>query len=151
MPSTEPKEQDGTESRGELKTLIVVAGVMMEEGKVLVTQRKEDSPHGLLWEFPGGKVMEGEEPREALRRELKEELDIEVEVGRIVDAVFKFHPKDPLLLLVFRCQRMKGLLKPLGCADLQWVSLHDLEGLAMPPADDSIRKQLCSPVQPDLL
>jgi 8-oxo-dGTP diphosphatase len=86
-----------------------------------------------------------------LRRELKEELDIEVQVGRIVDAFFEFHPRDPLLLLLFRCQRMKGFLKPLGCADLQWVSLHDLEELAMPPADDSIRKRLCFPVESGLL
>ena len=55
-----------------MKTLIVVAGLMIEEGSALVSQRRENSPQGGLWEFPGGKVMEGEEPREALRRELKE-------------------------------------------------------------------------------
>ena len=145
MLSTEPKEQVEIKWRPELKTLIVVAGLMIEEGNVLVSQRKEDSPHGGLWEFPGGKVMEGEEPREALRRELKEELDIEVEVGRIFDAVFEPHPEGPLLLLVFRCGKVKGNLKPLGCTDLRWVSLKDLEGLAMPPADEPIRKRLCSP------
>jgi len=134
-----------------LKTLIVVAGVLTEEGKVLVTQRKEDSPHGGLWEFPGGKMMEGEEPREALRRELKEELDIEVEVGRISDAVFEAHLRDPILLLAFRCRKMKGHLKPLGCANLQWAHLKDLERLAMPPADDPIRKRLCSLEESDLL
>ena len=127
-----------------MKTLIVVAGLMIQESNVLVSQRKEDSPHGGLWEFPGGKVMEGEEPREALRRELKEELDIEVEVGRIFDAVFEPHPEGPLLLLAFRCRKMKGLLKSLGCADLRWVPLKDLEKLAMPPADEPIRKRLCS-------
>ena len=89
--------------------------------------------------------MEGEEPREALRRELKEELDIEVEVGRIFDAVFEPHPEGPLLLLAFSCGKVKGHLKPLGCSDLRWVSLKELEGLAMPPADEPIRKRLCSP------
>ena len=89
--------------------------------------------------------MEGEEPREALRRELKEELDVEVEVGRIFDAVFEPHPEGPLLLLAFRCGKVKGHLKPLGCADLRWIPLKDLEGLAMPPADEPIRKRLCSP------
>jgi 8-oxo-dGTP diphosphatase len=139
MLSTEPKEQVEIKWRLELKTLIVVAGLMIEEGNVLVSQRKEDSPHGGLWEFPGGKVMEGEEPREALRRELKEELDIEVDVGRIFDAVFEPHPEGPLLLLAFRCGKVKGHLKPLGCADFRWVPLKDLEGLAMPPADEPIR------------
>jgi 8-oxo-dGTP diphosphatase len=128
-----------------MKTLIVVAGLMIEDGNVLVSKRREDSSHGGLWEFPGGKMMEGEEPREALRRELKEELDIEVEVGRIFDAVFEPHPRGSLLLLAFRCGKVKGHLKPLGCADLRWVPLKDLEELAMPPADESIRKRLCSP------
>jgi 8-oxo-dGTP diphosphatase len=151
MLSTEPKERVEIKWRLELKTLIVVAGLMIEGGNVLVSQRKEDSPHGGLWEFPGGKVMEGEEPREALRRELKEELDIEVEVGRIFDAVFEPHPEGPLLLLAFRCGKVKGHLKPLGCADLRWVPLKDLEGLAMPPADEPIRKRLCSPVEDGFL
>jgi 8-oxo-dGTP diphosphatase len=143
--STEQKERGETKWRPELKTLIVVAGLMIEEGCVLVSQRKEDSPHGGLWEFPGGKVMEGEEPREALRRELKEELDVEVEVGRIFDAVFEPHPEGPLLLLAFRCGKVRGHLKPLECADLRWVPLRDLEKLVMPPADEPIRKRLCSP------
>ena len=126
-----------------MKTLIVTAGVIVEQGKVLVTQRKEDSPYGLLWEFPGGKVKEGEEPREALRRELKEELDIEVEVGRILGANFQSNP-NPILLLAYRCCRDKGILKPLGCHDLRWVGLSELKGLVMPPADDPIRKHLFS-------
>ena len=134
-----------------MRTLIVVAGLMIEDGYILVSQRKEGSPHGGLWEFPGGKVMEGEEPREALRRELKEELDIEVEVGRIFDAVFEPHPEDPLLLLAFRCGKVKGHLKTLGCADLRWIPLKDLERLSMPPADEPIRKRLCSPEEYDPL
>jgi 8-oxo-dGTP diphosphatase len=127
-----------------MKTLIVSAGLIMKEGKILVTQRKEDSSHGLLWEFPGGKVKEGEEPREALRRELKEELDVEVEVGRMFDAVFHSYPEYPILLLVYRCWIEKGSLKPMGCHDLQWVNLRELEKLVMPPADDPIRKHLFS-------
>ncbi len=124
-----------------MKTLIVVAGVIIEQGKVLVTQRMKDAPHGLLWDFPGGKLNEGEEPREALRRELREELDIEAEVGRIIEAVF--HPgPNPLLLLAYLCRREMGILKPLGCNDLRWVDLRRLKDLSMPPADDPIRHYL---------
>ena len=151
MPSTRPRGQAGTGLRYELKTLIVTAGVIIEHRRVLVTQRKEDAPHGLLWEFPGGKVMEGEEPREALRRELKEELDIEVEVGMIFDAVFDPSPKNPILLLAYHCRVMKGTLKPLGCADLRWIHLDELKILAMPPADDPIRKHLYSSEEGHLL
>jgi 8-oxo-dGTP diphosphatase len=151
MPSTEPRGRDGTGSRVELNTIIVTAGIIIEQGKILVTQRREDAPHGLLWEFPGGKVGEGEEPKEALRRELKEELDIEVEVEMIFDAVFDPHPENPILLIAYHCRIKRGMIKPLGCQDLRWVKPEDLEKLAMPPADDPIRKRLCSSEKGDPL
>ena len=127
-----------------MKTIIVTAGVIVEQGKVLVTQRKEDSPQGLLWEFPGGKLKETEGPREALQRELKEELGIDVEVGMIFEVVYHPYPKYPILLLAYHCHIEKGVLKPIGCHDLQWVNLKELKKLAMPPADDPIRNHLCS-------
>ncbi len=146
MPFIGRKKAAGIASRGKMKTVIVSAALIIENGKILVTQRKEDSPQGLLWEFPGGKVQEGEEPREALRRELKEELDIEAEVGEIFDGVFYSYPEYPVLLLVYRCRLKEGILKPIGCHDLRWVNLKELENLAMPPADAPIRKHLCSPL-----
>ncbi len=127
-----------------MKTIIVTAGVIIEQGKILVTQRKEDSHQGLLWEFPGGKVKEGEEPRGALRRELKEELDVEVEVGRIFEAVYHPYPKYPILLLIYHGHIETGVLKPIGCHDLRWVDLKELKGLPMPPADDPVRRHLGS-------
>jgi 8-oxo-dGTP diphosphatase len=151
MPSTEPKTQAGIGSRDELNTIIVTAGIISEQEKILVTQRKEGVPYGLLWEFPGGKVSEGEEPKEALQRELKEELDIEVEVEMIFDAVFDPHPETPILLLAYHCRIKKGIIKPLGCQDLRWVNPEELANLAMPPADDPIRKRLCSFEKSDLL
>lgn len=135
----------GTEWNGEMKTVIVTAGVIVEQGKVLVTQRKEDAPDGLLWEFPGGKVMEGEEPRQALKRELKEELEIEVEVGKIFEVTFHTYPQHPILLLAYRCRIEKGIPKPLGCHDLRWVGLRELKSLSMPPADSPIRRHLYFP------
>ncbi len=125
-----------------MKTVIVTAALISEGDRILVTQRKKGSVHGLLWELPGGKVEEGEDPREALKRELKEELDVEAEVGMIFDAVFHSYPEHPVLLLVYRCQIDKGSLKPIGCHDLRWVNLKELAELAMPPADDVIREHL---------
>lgn len=127
-----------------MKTVIVSAALLMEGDKILVTQRKKESSHGLLWEFPGGKVKEGEEPREALRRELKEELNVDVEVGRIWDAVFYRYPEFPILLLVYPCRIIRGTLHPMECQDFRWVSLPELEALPMPAADDPIRKHLSS-------
>ncbi|OGP95130.1 MAG: hypothetical protein A2157_06695 [Deltaproteobacteria bacterium RBG_16_47_11] len=127
-----------------MKTVIVTAALITAQGKILVTQRKPGDSHGLLWEFPGGKVKEGEEPREALRRELKEELDVEVEPRMIFDAAFYSYPEYPILLLVYHCRIEKGSLKPIGCHDLRWVNLLELETLPMPPADEPIRKHLGS-------
>ena len=144
MPSIGRRRLAGIASKVDMKTVIVSAALTIEQGKLLVTQRKKNSSHGLLWEFPGGKVEAGEDPRGALRRELKEELDVEVEVGRLFDAVFYSYPEYPILLLVYRCWIEKGFLKPIGCHDLRWVSLQELEKLPMPPADDPIRKRLGS-------
>jgi 8-oxo-dGTP diphosphatase len=144
MLSIRRRKAAGIASRDEMKTVVVTAALIIEQGKILITQRKKDSSYGLLWEFPGGKVKEREEPREALRRELKEELDVEAEVGMIFDAVFYSYPRYPILLLVYRCRIVKSSLKPIGCHDLRWVNLRELEKLAMPPADDPIRKHLSS-------
>jgi 8-oxo-dGTP diphosphatase len=144
MPSIGRRRLAGIASRNEMRTVIVTAALIIEQGKLLVTQRMKDSSRGLLWEFPGGKVEEGEDPRGALRRELKEELDVEVEVGKLFDAVFYSYPEYPLLLLIYRCRVEKGSLKPIGCHDLRWVTPRELEELAMPPADDPIRKHLFS-------
>jgi 8-oxo-dGTP diphosphatase len=144
MPSIGRRRLAGITSRVDMKTVIVSAALTFEQGKLLVTQRKKDSSHGLLWEFPGGKVEEGEDPRRALRRELKEELNVEVEVGRLFDAVFYSYPEFPILLLAYCCRVEKGSPKPIGCHDLRWVTLKELGALAMPPADDPIRQRLSS-------
>ncbi len=142
MRSTGQRRPVGIGSRDEMRTVIVAAALVRERGRILVTQRKEGSSHGLLWEFPGGKVEEGEDPREALKRELREELDVEADAGRMFDAVFHFYPEYPILLLVYGCRIDKGSLKPIGCRDLRWVTIRELRKLAMPPADDIIREHL---------
>ncbi len=127
-----------------MKTVIVAAAVILDGERVLVAQRKEGDVQGLLWEFPGGKVKEGEDPRQALHRELKEELDIDVEVGTIFDINYYEYPHYPVLLLVYRCDLGRGIPKPLGCRDVRWVPVAELENLAMPPADLPILEKLGS-------
>ena len=144
MPSIELRKMAEIASRDEMKTVIVTAALIIEQEKILVTQRKREDSHGLLWEFPGGKVKEGEEPREALQRELKEELDVEVKPGMMFDGTLYSYPEYPILLLVYHCRIEKGSLKPIGCHNLRWVTLQELKTLAMPPADEPIRKHLSS-------
>ena len=125
-----------------MKTVIVTAAVILEKGTVLVTQRGEKSHYGLFWEFPGGKVKEGEDPRQALRRELEEELGIDAAVGTLFDVVFYVYPEYPVLLLIYSCRVEKGVPSPLGCRDLRWVKLDDLGRLTMLPADAPIVNRL---------
>ncbi len=127
-----------------MKTVVVTSALMIEEGKILLTQRRADAEQALLWEFPGGKVEEGEEPREALKRELREELEIEVSVGSIFDVSFHIYPERPILLLVYHSRREKGVPKPVGCHDLRWVDPRGVRDLPMPSADDPVRERLLS-------
>ena len=125
-----------------MKTVIVTAAVILEWEKVLVTRRGEASHYGLFWEFPGGKVKEGEEPRQALRRELEEELGIDTAVGTIFDVVFHIYPEYPVLLLFYLCRIEKGVPRPLECLDLRWVDMDELEKMTLLPADASVVERL---------
>src|SRR5579864_6910023 len=95
-------------------TVLVAAGVVIERGLVLLTQRRAGTHLAGAWELPGGKVDSGEDPREALRRELREELGIEVTVGDIVDVTFhKYEPDHgAVLLLFFEAARTAGSPEP---------------------------------------
>ena len=121
-------------------TLLVAAGVLIEEGRVLLTQRKRGAHLEGAWEFPGGKVEPGEDPRDALVRELKEEIDIDIEAQEIVDVTFHRYPRKAILLLFFEARRLPGSPDPraLDVADFRWATLADLRDTDFPPADIAV-------------
>lgn len=129
-----------------MKTVVVAAAVMVEGRRVLVTQRKAGTHLAGAWEFPGGKVEAGEDPREALRRELREELGIETTVGEIVDVTF--HRYDDagkaVLLLFFEAARTSSSSdpQPLDVAALRWSTCEDLRDDEFPPADVPLLRKL---------
>jgi 8-oxo-dGTP diphosphatase len=87
----------------------VVAAIIQREGRILICRRKPDQPHPLKWEFPGGKVEDGESPADALRRELAEELGIRGATGiEITRYEYAYPGKLPILLIFFRVEEYQG-------------------------------------------
>jgi 8-oxo-dGTP diphosphatase len=125
-----------------MRTLLVTAAVVVEHGRVLVTQRKAGTHLAGSWEFPGGKVLPGEDPRAGLKRELAEELGVEAMVGEIVDVAFHEYPEadKAVLLLFFEAERTARSAAPaaLDVAAFDWFGPEDLDPSRFPPADVSV-------------
>jgi len=118
-------------------TLVVAAALVDGAGRVLLQQRSPGRTLAGTWEFPGGKVEEGELPEFALIRELKEELGIETDQACLAPAAFASHPIDgrPMLLLLYACRKWRGTPAPLDASGLKWVRPVEMFSLPMPPAD----------------
>jgi 8-oxo-dGTP diphosphatase len=126
------------------KRTLVVAALVRDAGKVLMSRRRADQPMPLLWEFPGGKVEPGEDPRAALAREVSEELGCELEVGRIHEVVFHAYPDFDLYMLVYEGRISAGTPRPVQVAEIAWVPLRDLPSLDLLPADYPLARALAS-------
>jgi 8-oxo-dGTP diphosphatase len=123
---------------------LVVAGVIIDGPRVLLSQRRADQPLPLQWEFPGGKVEPGESPEAALRRELGEELAVEVRVGRIWDALFHPYPDFDLIMLVYPCQLVGAAPRCVQVADLRWCLPTELAALDVLSADTPLVARLAA-------
>lgn len=121
-----------------LPVLLVAAAALVDvDGRVLIARRPDGKHMGGLWEFPGGKVAPDETPEQALIRELREELGIDVTEACLAPLTFASHPYDDfhLLMPLFVCRRWEGTVTPAEGQELKWVAPMRLRDYPMPPAD----------------
>ena len=121
--------------------MIVVAAVVEQNDAFLITRRQQGVHLAGLWEFPGGKIDPAESHADALRREMREELDTDVEIGELVFDVTHAYPDRTVTLYFYRCA-LKGEPRPLLGQEMRWVPRAELASLGFPPADEELIRLL---------
>src|SRR5450631_3574436 len=127
------------------KIVLVAACALVDaDGHVLIAQRPAGKPMAGLWEFPGGKVEDGEAPEQSLIRELREELGIVVNEACLAPLTFASHsyPDFHLLMPLYVCRRWDGTVAPQEGQRLAWVRPNRLRDYPMPPADEPLVSHL---------
>lgn len=117
-----------------MKTIRVVAAVIRKGDKIFATQRGYGELKG-GWEFPGGKIEDGETPQEALKREIEEELDTEILVGELIDTIEYDYPTFHLSMDCFWCEVVKGELVLKEAEAAKWLKKDELDKVDWLPAD----------------
>lgn len=117
-----------------MKIIKVVAAVIRDKNRIFATQRGYGDLKG-GWEFPGGKIEEGETPQEALKREIMEELDTEIEVGELIEVIEYDYPDFHLSMKCYWCSVVRGQLVLKEHEDARWLGKDELMDVEWLPAD----------------
>ena len=124
-----------------MKTIKVVAAIIIDNGKAFATQRGYgEFKDG--WEFPGGKIEEGETAREAIVREIREELDTEIAVGNLIDTIEYDYPAFHLSMDCFWCEVVSGELVLKEAEAARWLTKEELDSVPWLPADRILLAQI---------
>ena len=121
--------------------IVVACALIDEDGALLIARRPAGRPLAGLWELPGGKVEAGEDPEDALIRELNEELGIEIAKADLAPLTFASHAYSDfhLLMPVYLCRRWQGNVAAIEGQELRWVQADALAAYDMPPADEPLK------------
>lgn len=123
----------------------VVAGLLEREGYFLAGQRKRNDTHPYKWEFPGGKIEVGESPREALRRELQEELGIDAEIGpEVIRYEYSYRGKPPIELIFIRVGPYTGEPQSHAFEQIRWVTAAQMPQMDFLDGDRDFVRRLAS-------
>jgi 8-oxo-dGTP diphosphatase len=109
------------------KQLIVTCAIIKKENKFLITQRPENKHNGNRWEFPGGTVEFGEDPKSCLIREIKEELDIDIKVNRLLDIASHVYEDRHIFLIVYESEIVQGEIKKKDIKDFAWIKKEEFK------------------------
>lgn len=113
----------------------VTAAIIINNGKILIAQRAENQKLAGKWEFPGGKIEPGETPEECLKREINEELGIDIEVNDFFDESTYKYDTGAIRLLAYKSRWIDGEYKLTVHSQIKWVKPHELENYEFAPAD----------------
>jgi len=119
----------------EPKPILVTAGIILREQEILICQRHRSDPYGLQWEFPGGKVQDGEGLEASLRRELREELEIDAAIGEEVYRLRHRYPDRYVEVIFFRVESYQGNMVNRVFESIEWVQRKELAGRHFLEAD----------------
>lgn len=122
----------------------VVAAILVHEGRILIARRKEGDPLAHFWEFPGGKVEPGETKEECLRREMREEFQIEVEVQVLFGQSEYCYEHGAIRLWGFWTRWVAGEMCPLVHEEVRWVDARDIKNFVFAPADRPFAEKLAT-------
>ena len=123
-------------------TIRVVAAVIEHDGHYLITQRRPNAVLPLLWEFPGGKVEEGETDAAALMREVQHRLGVAINAGQLISFVSHPYEKYTVDLYLYECTVTSGEPTSLAVNDFRWVSSAEFDRYAFTPADEASMNKL---------
>jgi 8-oxo-dGTP diphosphatase len=123
-------------------SILVTAGIVVDGNRVLICQRHHSDPYGMQWEFPGGKVNEGEELKASLRRELAEELAIQAEIDEEVFRLHHQYPDRAVDVVFFAVRKFRGTIRNQVFEAIAWVDRSRLSQFNFLEADRELVRRL---------